>query len=412
MLRPDRLKRVLNALRMTIQESFRSQDESAASAAIDVTLTELLLEIESAEDGDNFTQHAALVLQTFEEIGLPDAQPDVMGQITQGIGKTYERLGDTSNAYDAYTRALEFATSAHDDGLAAGCRRRMGRVMTKTADLETAEQHLLEGRDLYERVGDKLGAAQTLCDIGSLHYQRGQIAEADGRYTEALAIAEELDATSLIINLRNNLGVLANIRGDIDGAIGHYEQCVTLAEAAGNEPLLAQAYHNLGMAHADKQDWAGANEMYEQALELARKKGLGQLIGTTYLNKAELYLALSDVSQAAATCGKALSVFKTSGDKLSEAEAYRVLGDIFARRGSSSSALKMLDQSIEMTKLANAPLEIAEAYRAKGLVCERLGQNDTAAEAFGEAITHFDTCDATQDKAATEQDLARVTGAA
>jgi tetratricopeptide (TPR) repeat protein len=397
MVRPERLKQILSSLRTAIGDSSGSAEGNTIPASIESALAELLLEIESAEVGDNFTRHAGLVLKTFEEIGLPNAQPDSTGQILQGIGRTYERLGDTANAYDAYSRALEFATQANDVSLAAGCRRRMGRIMTNTADFDTAERHLTASRLEYEKLNDKLGKAQVICDIGSLYFQRGEIDRAESAYLEALTVAEESGSKRTIINLHNNLGILSNVRGVTDKAIEQYEQSRKLAEELGDDTLLAQVRHNLGMAYADKREWAAANEHYEQTLEIARQKGLGPLVAITYLNKAQLYVELSDLTQAAESCGKALCVFRQSGDKLGEAEAYRILGDVFARRGNEVTAMRMLDFSLEITMRANSPLEIGESHRAKGAVAERLGRKDEAIESYKQALTYFERCSAERD---------------
>jgi tetratricopeptide (TPR) repeat protein len=408
MIHPDRLKAVLSVLRSSIQESIRTNDESLVEETIDAAVAELLIDISDADQHDGFTRHASLVLRTFEEMGLPDIEPGLIGEIVQGIGKTYERLGDTPSAGEAYTRALKLADDAGDEVLAAGCRRRMGRVLTGTADLSSAEELLQTSLATYESIDDKTGIAQTLCDLGVLYFQRGEVDEAEKTYLRALTFSDDIGDPTLSVSLHNNLGVIADVRGDTDSAINQYDAGVTLAERSGDEALLAEAYLNLGTIREKAEDWSGANQMFGLALDLARSNGAGRIIGAAHLGKSLVYIGVSDLAQAAVSCGKALSIYSSVNDKIGQAKCYRVLGDIFARRGDSVPALKMLNQSISISQLSRASLEAATSQRTMGLIYERLEQNAEAADSFVEAISGFDTCGAQRDKLQTEADLARV----
>lgn len=383
-------------------------DPELSAALAGTTVEELLSEVASTLEGESFPRHAALALRVFEEIGLPKDQPELMGIIIQGIAKAHERLGNSNEAYDAYQRALNLAETAGNRSLAAGCLRRMGRVMMRMAQWDNATELLNKSEDLYSKLNDKIGHAEALCDIGSVHYQRGNLREAEKAYAVALKAAEEADNVRLVINLENNLGVIANIRGDIDAAIAHYRTSADMAEKIRNEPLLAQAYQNLGMAYADRADWRQAGECYEKALELAHRNGIANIVGTVHLNRAHMYLELGDTTMASVACGRALSMFRTTRDRLSEAEVYRVLGDIFIRRGNEATGMKMFDQCLQMTKLADAPLETAETYQAIGSAHEQLGHFDQAVEALGEALRHFRQVEAHADAQKIEEALARL----
>jgi len=411
MLQAERLKRALEALRVTVQQAAEA-DPALRAALVGTSVEELMAEITSAMESESFPHHGALALRVFEEIGLPEEQPELMGQIIRGIGRAHERLGNTSEAYEAYQRALNLAEGAKDDALAAGCLRRMGRVMMNMAQWDSASELLGKSDAIYQRIEDRNGHAEALCDIGSLHFQKGELSDAEKAYKQALEAAEELEDVTLIINLKSNLGIIANVRGDVANAIEQYQGCAALANQAQKEPLLAQAYHNLGMAYADRREWSNACECYEKALELARKHGLASIVGTAHLNKAEMYLELGDLTMASVDCGRALSMFKTTRDSLSEAEVYRVLGDVFARRGNEVVALKMFNQCLEMTKIANAPLETAETYRAMGEAYERLGHTQQAISALEHALRYFGQVEARGDYEATEKLLARLRSSA
>jgi len=410
MLQPVRLKRALEALRAAAQKSAATHDPKLRDAVVNSKVEELLAEIAGAAESEGLLQHAAQIFQLFEEIGLPREHSELMGQVIQGIGKTYERLGDAAHAYEAYEHALRLAREVKDDTLAAGCLRRMGRVMTRMARWDAAAEHFAESQRIQRRIRDRKGTAETLCDVGSLHYQKGDLDEAQKSYGKALELAEDLEHTALIINLRNNLGIVANVRGDVDTAIAHYQSCIPLAEQAGLEPLLAQAWHNLGMAYADRYQWKEAGDCYEKAMRLARKHSIANILGAVHLNRAEMYEELGDIDMAAVACGRALSIFAASQNVLGEAEVYRVLGKIFSRRNDPITSMEMFNLSLDMVKEVGAPLETAETYLAMGLAYERMDYLDDAIRAVEAALPYFEQVQARADREAAEEHLARLKG--
>jgi tetratricopeptide (TPR) repeat protein len=408
MLHAARLRHVLDALRAAAQASAEESDPQMRSSIIEAGVEQLLAEIAEAENGDDLPGRASQVLGLFEQIGLPEDQSGLMGQVILGLGKTYERMGNNPQAYESYKNALGLAQATNDAILQAGCLRRMGRVLVRMARWAEALEHFNRSLQLFDDANDRAGRAAVLLDLGILHYQQGNLDQAESRYNEALEIAEEDDHVSIAINARNNLGIVANIRGDAERAIAHYQSCVPLAEQAGMDTHLARAYHNLGMAHADRRSWQEAGDCYERALRIARANSMAELVATVQLNRSEMYLELGDVDMAAVSCGSALSIYNAAHHRLGEAEAYRVLGRIFARRSDEITAGEMFNQSLAIAREAPAPLELGETYHAMGLAWERLGKTEEAAEALEEAVQHFEEVQAIRDLDMARADLERV----
>ena len=400
-------RQVLAALGSVARATAAETDPKLRAAIVTAKVHQLMAEVGCETETEELPRSASRVLTLFEDIGMP-REHSRMGHIIMGIGKTYERLGNNADAYNTYERALRYAERSEDAALEAGCLRRMGRVKMRMSQWDAALEHLTKSAGIYDETGDSKGSAETLCDLASLHFNQGDLDAAETDYGRSLELAEGLEHHVLKINVKNNLGVIANVRGDIDGAISHYQGCVPLAAQAGDKVLLAQAYHNLGMAYADRKDWNAAADAYDKALQLAKEESIASILGTVYLNKSQMYLALSDPDMAAVCCGKALTIFKKAEDPLGEAEVYRTLADVFIRRKDEITATEMYLQSLHLTEGAGVPLEIGETYLAMAQGMEKLGHKDKAVDALQKAVDKFAEAKAEGDRQAALKELERL----
>ena len=400
-------REVLAALGSVARATAAETDPKVRAAVVTAKVQQLMSEIGCDTETEELPRNASRVLTLFEEVGLPREQSR-MGHIIMGIGKTYERLGNNADAYNTYNRALVHAERGGDKALEAGCLRRMGRVKMRMSQWKLAEEHLARSQELYSGMSDTKGEAETLCDLGSLHYSKGRLDDAAEQYNRSLELAETLEHHVLEINVKNNLGVIANVRGEVETAISHYMGCVPLAEKLENKVLLAQAYHNLGMAYADRKNWNAAGDAYDKALRLAKEESVASILGTVYLNKAQMFMELNDTEMAAISCGKALTIFKKAEDPLGEAEVYRTLASIYVQRKDEITATELYLQSLHLTEEAGVLLEMAETCRAMAEGMEELGHVGQAIEAWEKAVRYFADAGAEGDKASAEKELERL----
>jgi tetratricopeptide (TPR) repeat protein len=139
------------------------------------------------------------------------------------MGLIYFAMKDYPRAIAAYQRALAIREELKDPRGIAVCLNAIGQVEAVTrpaAALQTYERALA----LRREVGDQRGEMATDLNMGDVHRQLGNLAEASAAYNRALALGERIDAPLM---RSRALGAIADVeaaRGDYQAAYRHIVQ--------------------------------------------------------------------------------------------------------------------------------------------------------------------------------------------
>ncbi|MDP9848075.1 ATP-binding protein [Streptosporangium lutulentum] len=153
----------------------------------------------------------------------------------------------------------------------------------------------------FRSIGDRWGIMMTLSALAELAGWHGSMDESNALMSEALGLAEELDATADIAEL---LRVRAdtNVRaGDVDGARADYERAAGLARRVGNPEILASARLGLGEIARLLGDLDDAQRQYEAALACCRPEWYN---GSNV--RQRIHVALGRLAEARQDTGTAL----------------------------------------------------------------------------------------------------------
>lgn len=104
--------------------------------------------------------------------------------------------------------------------------------------------------------------------IGNVHLEFGKFETARLYYEEALSIARDMNESTMLGTLCNNLGIIASIQGNILAAIANYSKGIPFHQQIGDLLGLARLYNNIGMAYADEQIREKAVDFYRKSLEI------------------------------------------------------------------------------------------------------------------------------------------------
>ena len=108
--------------------------------------------------------------------------------------------------------------------------------------------------------------AMTLINLGCAHQQRAAPAPAERAFREAILLAEEWQATSLLVSALTNLGALLHVQGRLDEAKTTYERGLTLSRQPGEQLFTAMLLTNLAELTEDR-------EAMEEAMMLLEAGG-------------------------------------------------------------------------------------------------------------------------------------------
>jgi LuxR family maltose regulon positive regulatory protein len=137
---------------------------------------------------------------------------------------------------------------------------------TRTIELSRQVLPLLTEQHLVER-------SVVAVNLGTAHYNRGDLAEADRTLREALQAAEKTDNTFVKWVSLHFMGRIEAARGRLRKAADLYKQVLNEGAQGGPSMPLAMAHLDLGGLLHEWDDLDSANEHLRQCLDLARRNG-------------------------------------------------------------------------------------------------------------------------------------------
>jgi DNA-binding SARP family transcriptional activator len=152
-----------------------------------------------------------------------------------------------------------------------------------------AFEQLTRAHTAFQALGDTIGAARLLIEIGMARRRLGQLDEAEAAYIQALELWESTHNLLWQANTLNNLGVLQHDQGNYLAAVHSLERAVECARLAGYPRMKAFALAGLGDLYRDLAAYNESTEAYRQAAAQADRVGEQYLI--FYLDLARGVLA-------------------------------------------------------------------------------------------------------------------------
>ena len=291
-------------------------------------------------------------------------------------GRHHDLACRPSEAMACYAAAIDLTAGGNAPRIRAEAYRRLAIMHHVRAEPTIARELCQKSKDIAVQAGADDLAADASNALAGFALERGDLAEAQERYTAALDLAGE--NITLIGKIEQNLGIVANIRGDWARALDHYTRSLAAYAVSSDNRGCAFAHHNLGMIHADRKDWAEADRHYRTSQALAEAAGDRHLGGIATMNRAEVRLALEDDEGARLGAEQALEIFTEVDARRHKAGAHRLLGMVYSRRGQVALAESHLQSALEMAASACAPLIEADAAKELATLYEKEGRREDA----------------------------------
>ena len=214
--------------------------------------------------------------------------------------------GRLTEALSAYELAEQ--SGPDDDDLAAGLALRIGFVRRDLGDLEAAQAHFRRARELFEKIGRRVGQSQALAFDGwvTLHLgrrseavelARASVALADGpaqitglvtlgvalasddpaeslrTLHDALRLAEQNDLQHHQAWCHNYLGVALRVIGSPEKALEHHRRAFELLEPLAEVQLEIDCLHTYAETCRAAGRYDEALALLDRTIELARELG-------------------------------------------------------------------------------------------------------------------------------------------
>jgi tetratricopeptide (TPR) repeat protein len=266
------------------------------------------------------------------------------------MGVCRYKLTSINTAQNLLSEALDLAdrSGLPCDRLRSHILEWRSRCSRRQRDFAAAREDIERALELAERLEDTLTVAHVT-------FQASVVAERDGQWLRARALAER--ARELyeahgdrqnVGRLLNNLGGLNYLLGKPDEAISYLKHAFSVALEVGSDPDAAQAVSSLAQVHLGAGDWALAEEQARHALELLEGRpdfldevGNAQIVlGRALLEQDRL----DEAEQAFAEAELSLAQLSSASHR---AVAWTAQGDLASRRGDDKSAAALYRRAAE-----------------------------------------------------------------
>ena len=245
----------------------------------------------------------------------PSAVPDDSAQALRAL----LAAGRFQDALELH-RGLEDQPDARREDvqlLAATAATRLGELDLGTSLADRALQ-------VYRRRGDRDGRMRSLNLLGAIHFERGNMAEAEQRFAEALRLGRQLGDSLMLARACNNLASVAQLQGRSDDAAELYRGALLAYQRLGDRRGMAETYHNLGIVYRWAGEWREAEDAANDAVRHADVAGEPSLLALVLTGRAELRVERGDTALAQRELERAGRLARKASDTIGAAEVVRV----------------------------------------------------------------------------------------
>jgi tetratricopeptide (TPR) repeat protein len=202
-------------------------------------------------------------------------QTGVMEALVE-IGRTYLRK-DEYPASRRYTEeGLALASALDNRPVKSKALKTLGNLALAShdpVDLAKAQTYYQECLAIEQELGDRVGVASAVNNLGNVAYYQGDLDSAKHLYNESLVISKEIGHRWGVATALTNLGIVSIEQGDYTAARAALEQSLTLRREQGDKPGITGTVNNLGDLAFSQGDIISARKYYEEGRDLSREVG-------------------------------------------------------------------------------------------------------------------------------------------
>ena len=215
---------------------------------------------------------------------------------------------------------------------------------------------------IYEEIGDLVGQASVLNNLGIEAYYEGRWDEARDLYERSRRLRERIGDQINVATTANNMGEIDCDQGRYADAEARFREALAIADAAGHRLIGAVARGNLGRAAARAGRYDEAETLLSEAALTMSDIGSTPFVLELDVRRAEL-LALRADSPAEAVRLVDEALARGGVPPALEALLERIRGSAFAQSNDAEAARAALRRAVEIARRDQVDYEAALALR-------------------------------------------------
>jgi tetratricopeptide (TPR) repeat protein/transcriptional regulator with XRE-family HTH domain len=306
--------------------------------------------------------------------------------LTAGITGLLRSDGPWDQAITRHEAGLQAARHLGDRLGQADALTDLGSLRRLTGDYPAAVRDLLEALGIYRDLGDRPGQAGALTGLGDVRRMTADVPGAVRDLEQALGIFRDLGDRPGQAGALTSLGDLRRLGGDYAGAFRDLQEALDISRDLGDRPSEAGALTGLGIVQSATGKYPGAARDLEEALDISRDIGyrFGQVIALAFLGN--VLRLTGDYSRAARDLQEALGISREIGSRLGQANALTFLGDVRRATGDYPGAARDLQQALDIHREIGSRRGQADALTILASVRRLTGDFPGAARDLDEAL--------------------------
>lgn len=258
------------------------------------------------------------------------------GYITEGRGRFADLL--THHASESISPVLAFAF------------HNAGNLAFMQSDYAAARGYYERAVTMRNQLGDRLGEAATLVNLGSVYQDEGDFPFARAQFERALPIQKELGDKRAICISVTCLGNVLREMEELEASLEYFQEAIRLNRELGNRAgeahtlnLLGNAYYEIGESGTGKEDWyVASRKAFQQALVINRELGIKVEIANNLMNIARLSKRIGSLKEAVFYYAEALPLQVATGDRRNFANTFDHWAEIELWQGFPICATHMM----------------------------------------------------------------------
>ncbi len=191
----------------------------------------------------------------------------------------------------------------------------------------------------------KKGECTALAGIGDYYSDKGDHDKGISYYKKALAIAKEIENTSLILGTQNDLAGEYVYLGNYAEALSGYLECIENATKVNDLTILSIANENIANLYATQKDYKQSLDFYKIVKKINQKIGNEVYMAETMSNMASTYADMGELEYAMYNVNSSIAIFEKRKIMDWLAYAYEIKGKTYLKEGKFKWALYWYNQS-------------------------------------------------------------------
>ena len=342
------------------------------------------------------SERVEAAIRLWREAILQAKDPLVVAWIEMQTAGRYEQKNDLQEALRAYDRAWEVLKTTDERAMQYRCLSDRGKICRIQSDVVAAESCYQLALSLAEELRYPVSRANCLNGLGTIAWNRGDLASSEDYSRRALEVLERLTPELLdVAACLQNLGIVASLQDDLSTAEARLDRCMTIWERLAPDSLdMAASLGNLGNLAFNRGNLAAAERNYRRALAIQERLAPNTLNVSASLNNLGMVaLERGDLTSTEDYYRRALAIReRLAPDSLIIAISLQNLGNLASERGDLSSAENcflralaiierfapdLLDMAASLGSLGNVAYARSDLRTARGLQFARAGDPRT-----------------------------------